>query len=211
MLTIPRWLWALVFLLVWTGCTDHTVIEHGQLGAKSVPAESSKAAHRNDLEVGAVIDRFNGVAVYYNGNLHNTSGRNTTSDGYNLGLKWQCVEFVKRYYYLTQSHRMPDPWGHAIDFFLPQLPDGGFNAGRGLRQFHNPSSSKPQVNDIIVFKGEAGNPFGHIAIVSKVGPNYIEIVQQNVGKQTRDTLPLFDMVDSWRIANIDVLGWLGKR
>ncbi len=205
-----RPLLALIFLL---GCTDpgeqHDPHPGGQLGA----LEQKKATlptKRTEPQVGTVIDRFNGVAVYYNGQIRNTHGRHITSDGYNLGLKWQCVEFVKRYYYQTYQHKMPDPWGHAIDFFMPTLRDGGFNTARGLHQFRNPSSAKPLPGDIMVFKGEDNNPFGHIAIVTKVGANYVEVIQQNVGKQTRYTLPLFDMVDSWRIANIDVLGWLGR-
>ena len=184
---------------------------HGQLGALPVSETVVPNTKTAEPAIGDIIDRFNGVAVYYNGNLRNTDGRNVTSDGYNLGLKWQCVEFVKRYYYLRYGHRMPDPWGHAIDFFDQKLTDNTYNRGRGLQQFKNPSVEKPKEEDIIVFAGEDGNPFGHIAIAWKVGPNYIEIVQQNVGKQSRYTLPLFDMVDSWRIANVDVLGWLGKR
>lgn len=207
--------WTLILFVLLSGvfaCNDGVPAEeHGQLGALPIAEVSTSERKRKEPEVGAIIDRFNGVAVYYNGNLRNTDGRNVTSDGYNLGLKWQCVEFVKRYYYLRYGHRMPDPWGHAIDFFNKTLPDNSYNAQRGLRQYRNPSVEKPQVEDIIVFAGEDGNPFGHIAIVSKVGPNYVEIVQQNVGKQSRYTLPLFDMVDSWRIANIDVLGWLRKK
>ncbi len=49
-------------------------------------------------EVGDKVDSLNGVYVYYNSNVGNVSGRNLASDGYNLGLKYQCVEFVKRYY-----------------------------------------------------------------------------------------------------------------
>ncbi|MFA0963395.1 hypothetical protein AB9P05_16445 [Roseivirga sp. BDSF3-8] len=49
------------------------------------------------------------------------SGRNLTPDGYNLGLKYQCGEFMKRYYYLHLNHKMPDSYGHARDFFNPSL------------------------------------------------------------------------------------------
>lgn len=209
-----RWMLILFVLLSsLSACNDEASVEQGgQLGAALPIAETSASDRkRKEPEIGTIIDRYNGVAIYFNGNLRNTDGRNVTSDGYNLGLKWQCVEFVKRYYYLRYGHRMPDPWGHAIDFFNKTLPDNAYNSQRGLQQYTNPSVEKPKVEDIIVFAGEDGNPYGHIAIVSKVGPNYIEIVQQNVGKQSRYTLPLFDMVDSWRIANIDVLGWLGKR
>jgi hypothetical protein len=51
------------------------------------------------FSIGQQIDSLNGVSVFYNGSFGNISGRNITKDGYNLGLKYQCVEFVKRYYY----------------------------------------------------------------------------------------------------------------
>src|ERR1035438_10622271 len=50
-------------------------------------------------QVGQEIDRLNSVAVFYNGGVSHTSGRHSAPDGYKLGLKYQCVEFVKRYYY----------------------------------------------------------------------------------------------------------------
>ena len=57
-----------------------------------------------DFSVGQQIDSLNGVYVYYNGRADNVIGRNTTADGHNLGLKYQCVEFVKRYYYEKLNH-----------------------------------------------------------------------------------------------------------
>lgn len=76
-------------------------------------------------EVGEVVDSLNGVAVHHNGGIGNTSGRNQSSDGYNIGIRYQCVEFVKRYYYERLSHRMPDSYGHAMDFFEKDQGDGG--------------------------------------------------------------------------------------
>lgn len=66
--------------------------------------------------VGQAIDSLNGVYFYYNGSVDNVVGRNTTADGYNLGLKYQCVEFVKRYYFEHFNHKMPNSYGHAKDF-----------------------------------------------------------------------------------------------
>ena len=56
--------------------------------------------------------------------MNNVSGRNVTVDGYNLGLKYQCVEFVKRYYYKHYRHKMPNSYGNAKDFFIAQISDG---------------------------------------------------------------------------------------
>ena len=49
--------------------------------------------------VGEKIDSLNGVYVYYNGGVSNVEERNLSEDGYNIGLKYQCVEFIKRYYF----------------------------------------------------------------------------------------------------------------
>jgi hypothetical protein len=77
--------------------------------------------------LGEKLDEFNGVVVHYNGAINSTSGRATTSDGYNLGLRFQCVEFVKRYYYERFSHKMPNSMGHAKEFFSAEVADGELN------------------------------------------------------------------------------------
>lgn len=165
-------------------------------------------AHR----VGDRIDEFNGVAVYYNGAVDNTSGRNTAADGYNIGLKFQCVEFVKRYYAERLGHRMPDTLGHARDYFAAAVPDGGLNKSRGLLQFRNGGGAMPATDDLIVFKPWLLNRFGHVAIVSAVGADFIEVVQQNPGPfgSTRERYPLTPQREGApaRVDHSRVLGWL---
>ena len=70
---------------------------------------------------GEVVDSLNGVYVYHNGGVGQSSGRNTSADGYNIGIKYQCVEFVKRYYYAYYKLKMPDSYGIANDFFNREL------------------------------------------------------------------------------------------
>ncbi|MGL5485228.1 MAG: CHAP domain-containing protein, partial [Shewanella sp.] len=94
-----------------------------------------------DHQVGDVIDSLNGVEIYYNGGVNTNEGRNLSLDGYNLGIKYQCVEFVKRYFYQRYQHQMPDSFGHARDFFDNLLTDGSWNEKRALRQFTNGSQS----------------------------------------------------------------------
>ncbi|MDR3227703.1 MAG: CHAP domain-containing protein, partial [Prevotellaceae bacterium] len=132
--------------------------------------------------IGQIIDSINGVYVYYNGGIDNTCGRNIAADNYNLGLKYQCVEFVKRYYYQHLNHKMPDTYGNAKDFFDEKTKDGQINKKRNLIQYKNPSSTKPMADDILIFDGTVSNKYGHIAIISKVTDKEIEIVQQNPGQ-----------------------------
>lgn len=163
------------------------------------------------LSIGDKVDSFNGVYVYYNGNIGHVLERNIGKDGYNIGLKYQCVEFVKRYYYLHYKHKMPDSYGHAKDFFNKKLSDGALNQARNLRQFSSPSSSKPKVGDIVIFDGHLGNPYGHVAIVSAVSDESIEIIQQNPGPTapSRETLFLLNKDGKYELESS--LGWLGKR
>lgn len=162
--------------------------------------KSYKDANGNEI-----IDKFNKVAVYYN---NGGNKRHKSKDGYNYGLKWQCVEFVKRYYYDHLKHKMPNAYGHAKDFYSPYLKDGQINRERGLLQFSNKSKSKPKVNDIIIFKGHTLNKYGHIAIIASVYENSIEIVQQNVGHQTRATYHIYNTNGLWGIKNKRILGRL---
>lgn len=159
-------------------------------------------------KVGDTLDVFNNVYVFYNANMNNTSGRNLTKDGYNIGLKWQCVEFVKRYYYKHLNHKMPNSYGHAKDFYNSNVKDGKLNRDRGLLQYTNGSKTLPKVHDLIVFKGNMFNPYGHVAIVSKVTDSEIEIVQQNVGKNSRETFDLELKNSLWQVDDSSVLGWL---
>ncbi|OCG56742.1 MULTISPECIES: CHAP domain-containing protein [unclassified Gilliamella] len=163
----------------------------------------------NQQKIGNVIDEFNGVNVYYNGSINNVSGRNIAKDGYNLGLKYQCVEFIKRYYYQRFNHKMPNSYGHAKDFFDPTIADGKINRQRNLLQFHNGSPTKPQVDDIMVLNWTS---YGHVAIISKVTDNEIEIVQQNAGPtaSSRATFPLIFKDGIWTIEAVGVLGYLRK-
>ena len=170
------------------------------------------------LAAGAPLDSLNGVVVYYNHGMSAVHGRNTV-DGYNVGLKYQCVEFVKRYYLEHYQHRMPLSYGHAKDLFDPALADSTFNPARGLMQFKNNSSAIPEEGDLLVIDGSRANSYGHVAIISKVEDNEVEVIQQNTGSP-RDSydLDLIDgrwLIDSapspkrlWRVGDKRVLGWL---
>lgn len=178
----------------------------------SVFFASKKINLNPKYEVGQKIDDLNGVAVYYNGGVDNVSGRKLTEDGYNLGLKYQCVEFVKRYYYEKLNHKMPDSYGNAKDFFVPNLKDGQKNEQRNLIQYTNPSKSKPKANDLIIYSGTILNKYGHVSIISKVNEQEIEIIQQNPGPygSSREKYNLINEDGKWLIDNNRILGWLRK-
>jgi surface antigen len=162
------------------------------------------------FEVGQALDSLNGVKVYYNGGVSHTGKRNVSEDGYNIGLTYQCVEFVKRYYYEYYHHKMPDSYGNAKDFYDNSVKDGFISTKRGLVQYTNPSESKPAIGDLVVFDGTIGNPYGHVAIISDVKARYIEIIQQNPGPfaSSRVILGLDSNLTGFKILESKLLGWL---
>jgi len=161
---------------------------------------------------GEIIDNYNNVNVYFNGGVGHTEGRNLTKDGYNLGIKYQCVEFVKRYYYEALNHKMPDSYGNAVDFFNSTLKDGELNKQRNLYQYKNGSSTPPKLNDIIIFDKHLFNPYGHVAIVADVNENNITIVQQNAGvfSDTREIYKL-NKINKHFYLKKNILGWLSVK
>ncbi len=163
----------------------------------------------SNFEIGQAIDSLNHVKVYYNGSTSTILGRNVV-DGYNIGLKYQCVEFVKRYYFEHYQHRMPNVYGNAVDFFDVNIADGNKNPARDLFQYTNPSQSKPKVGDLIVMNGGA---FGHVAIISEVREDEIQIIQQNPGAHA-DSRVCYDLErkaeGKWFIDKKRILGWLRK-
>lgn len=158
---------------------------------------------------GEVIDSYNGINVYYNGEQSNVFGRNT-ANGYNLGLKYQCVEFVKRYYYINYGHRMRDSYGHAKELFDETLPDRKLNHDRGLYQFINGSEYRPLPGDILVFGPNYKNPYGHAGIVTVSVGKKMEIIHQNVGENSRELFIVSEINGRYFVVDPDVKGWMRK-
>lgn len=97
-------------------------------------------------------------------------------NGINTGKKWECVEFVRRYY--QQIHQLT---------FLPVENARDMRHVREMRHLQNnftypcvfypPSNSLPAVDDILLFNFEQT---GHTAIVVKmVDANHVQIAEQN--------------------------------
>ena len=161
------------------------------------------------LRVGTEVDSFLGVPVYYNG-LFNEKvyGTNYAKDGYYYGLEWQCVEFVQRFYHDVLDHRMPDPSKDAKDYFDSNLAEGERNKITGLKQFKNGGKVAPKEKDILVF---LGGKYGHVAIITKVETDYVEIIQQNVYGKTKARLQLRQKAETYRILSDNPLaGWLRR-
>lgn len=175
-------------------------------------AELKKIRAAGEKAAGAVIGSLDGVEAYYNpDNRHR--GRHASTDGrYDFGLKWQCVEFIRRYFYTVHGHRF-DGRGNAADYFERTLSDGQHNKARGLTQYSNEgqgSRTKPRHGDLVVFARAAVNGgFGHVAIVVSCSDTELVVAQQNVGTAFTGTFRVRHHDGCWHVMG-GVLGWLRK-
>lgn len=180
----------------------------GAAGFISIKVHNKIIEKRNGI--GGVLDSYKEVEVYYNGSDYGeVYGKSYAKDGYYYGYKWQCVEYVKRFYHDVLGHKMPDGYGNAKDFFDKDVPNGKLNEKRGLIQYTNGEGEKPKVDDLLIF---TDTNFGHVVIISEVGDDYIEVVQQNMGKSSRDRFDLGLKDGKYYIGGKRVpSGWLRKQ
>lgn len=160
-------------------------------------------------KVGKIIDQYKGVNVHYNGMIYTKSyGEHYSDDGYYYGYKWQCVEYVKRFYYDAKNHSMPDGYGNAKDFFDEDVNQGELNKRRDLIQYRNGDNVKPKEDELIVFNT---TKYGHVAIITKVTDQYIEVIQQNIWGKSREKYKLVEKDHKYFVGEKNKpVGWLRK-
>ena len=153
----------------------------------SIPADCSKH--------GGIMDPFNSVNVYSNGctnyNYYYKNEYNCGSGTYDyvsdkcvngtfIGLEWECVEFVNRYYLSYYGKDIASPRKNAKDYYNTA-------SSRGLVSYPNGGSSSPQIGDILVSEGDGSkNNVGHVAIVKEVTTDHIIVVHQNWSNSSND-------------------------
>ena len=126
---------------------------------------------------GTKIGEYKGVPAYSNESLTHSS----PSDTY--GLKYQCVEYVNRFYATAMGHHNMKASGDAEDYYPTA-------SQRKLVAYPNKGSVKPQINDILCLKGKT---YGHIAIVREVTNDKVYVIQQNWNNASSDNNFPFEM------------------
>jgi hypothetical protein len=85
---------------------------------------------------------------------------------------YQCVDLIKQY--MKEHVDMPNgAYGNAIDYW--------YRTHKAvIAKYDRIEGSSAQAGDIVVMKGNSGNPYGHIAIASgSINPITVQILEQN--------------------------------
>ena len=128
-----------------------------------------------------LVGVWNGVSIYSNNdysNNHNNDNLNNNSNsnyynGIYTGIKWQCVEFARRYLIITHGITFSD----VTSAF--QIPDAKFTTLDGKQNIE--VRNDLQVGSLIVWpkKYMTNSVDGHVAVVSSITPTGITVVEQN--------------------------------
>jgi hypothetical protein len=117
------------------------------------------------------IGSFEGVVAFHNPPV--TPGDNSWNGRY-TGIKWQCVEYVRRFCYSALGYE-PD---------LPTIT-GAYKAWDdwylvGLSRYTN-GAAAPELYDILVWSSDlpGSGGHGHVAIVKSVSASSVTVIEQN--------------------------------
>ncbi|OMJ69881.1 hypothetical protein SteCoe_32270 [Stentor coeruleus] len=168
---------------------------------------------------GTLIGSNNGVPAYSNGDCDFISDEHYYIGDVLSGLKWQCVEYARRWIVLTQDltfHKVQcasDIW-----HFNTLLSVSDDNKNVPLYRIPNDSPCPPSPGDLLIYKRGNDAPYGHIAIISQVYSDLIEISEQNwdncywPGNYSR-TMPLTKMHDHYFLIDDEypIIGWMSYK
>jgi len=155
---------------------------------------------------GTTSATLNGVPARVNCPIGGTStafGYNYET-GVNTGYKWQCVEYVNRYYYLVyQMNLLPTAiYGNASNYY-----NYNNHTSLGLVKYANGGSMPPQAGDMIVSTSQT---YGHIAIVKSVTSTTVVIVDQNLSINSERTLTRSGNTVGGFNSSYPIAGWVRR-
>ena len=120
------------------------------------------------------------VHIYSNEEFHEHEQFHTWNGFY--GLKWECVEFARRYLYLASGGTYVLPYVVSAADLWDVLPPN--------RRFCNVPGNLPhlQKRSVLIFGKEKNTPFeetGHVAIAMSISDSSVEIAEQNMDEHMR--------------------------
>lgn len=120
------------------------------------------------------------VPAYSNGDDDFFSAERHYLHGIFTGYKWQCVEFARRWLLLRKTCIFQSI-GCASDIWTDLTHIDRATDGKRfpLIPHANGSSTMPTKDSLLIYPRCRDLPFGHIAIITDVGNNYIRIAEQN--------------------------------
>ncbi|NUO01664.1 MAG: T9SS type A sorting domain-containing protein [Saprospiraceae bacterium] len=133
------------------------------------------------LPFGSVVGTFMGVTAYSNANNYCCSNQTLNTGGLS-GIKWQCVEYARRFLYNIYGLLLPSVT-YAKDFVTTSNLPSGFTRYVADSNYKFASTVQIQVGDALVADyGLAG----HIGIIREISGSTVRVIQQNFANNASD-------------------------
>ncbi|MGM5616917.1 bifunctional glutathionylspermidine amidase/synthase [Klebsiella michiganensis] len=188
----------------------------------------SKGSTSSDAPFGTLLGYAPGGVAIYSSNYSSLNPQDYPDDATfrsyigneYMGHKWQCVEFARRFLFLTYGFVFTDV-GMAYEIFSLRFLREVVNDNiLPLQAFANGSRRPPLAGSLLIWqKGGEFKHTGHVAVITQLIGNKVRIAEQNVihsplpqGRQwTRElTLEvkngLYTIKDTF--ADTEILGWM---
>jgi hypothetical protein len=127
---------------------------------------------------GTIIGTFNGVSAYSNQKGQTNSSESNYFNGVYTGIKWQCVEYARRYLQTTRGITF-DNVDNAVE-----IPSAKFTTLDGTNLLGKTNDLK--IGSLVIWPKhyKYNSPDGHVAVVSSIQSNGFYVAEQNYDDKT---------------------------
>ena len=133
-----------------------------------------KTMKNRSKKFGTIVVTFDGVPAYSN---RKNDTKKSGVKYFNTGIKWQCVEYARRYLQTTRGITFANVKGAF------EIPRAKFSTldGASVKK-----TNDLKVGSLVIWPKKYKNnaPYGHVAVVSKIKPNGIYVAEQNYDNKT---------------------------
>ncbi|CAF1242093.1 unnamed protein product [Adineta steineri] len=152
-----------------------------QLQYAQILKEKRSATEKKLAPYNAIVGiASSNVPAYSNGNDSYISYQESYLDGVYMGIKWQCVEYARRWTYIRKSSVFKsieganDMWSQLT--YVERVAD----KKRFPLKNHPNGSPNPPINEsYLIYPIQKDMPYGHVAVIVDVLPNAIRIAEEN--------------------------------
>ena len=131
-------------------------------------------------------------------------------NGYFTGLKWQCVEFARRYLIITYKISFQEIETAEDIFRLNYFFNVHNNTLIPIKKYVNGSMVLPHVGSLLIWSKSKELKFGHVAVITSINSKYIVIREQNWDNKNIRKLKL-KYNNGYYIMEKDIIGWINYK
>ena len=110
---------------------------------------------------------------------NNNFPENRDLQGFFTGVKWQCVEFARRWLLHRKGLMLPDVYFAAHLFLIPHVFDAATFNPVPVRSVRNGAPEPPQADSLIIYSTQYNSFPGHVGVITEVGKDYVRVADQN--------------------------------